>query len=130
MWGGDCTFPGVTGCGHQVDAICPDGEAWETVWTAVHDFESDKAYSKRPGHSVMLNASFDEVRAQDYDVLVIPGGRAPECIRRGPRVLTIVRCHVEADKPVAAICHGAHVLAAGGASAARAARPARQRVRM
>jgi protease I len=84
-------FQATLAVGHQVDAICPDREAWKTVRTAVHDFESDQAYSKKPGHNFMLNATFDEVKAQDYDALVIPGGRPPEYIRLNPRVLKMVR---------------------------------------
>ncbi len=91
MRGGDGTFQALLAVGHQVDAICPDREAGETVWTAVHDFEGDRTYSGNLDHDRMLNASFDEVRAQDYDVLVIPGGRAPEYIRLNPRVLKMVR---------------------------------------
>ena len=49
-----------------------------------------------------------------YDALVIPGGRAPEYIRLNPRVIEIVRHFAQAKKPLAAICHGAQVLAAAG----------------
>jgi protease I len=61
-----------------------------------------------------LNATFDAIRPEDYDALVIPGGRAPEYIRLNQRVLEIVRHFANADKPIAAICHGAQVLAAAG----------------
>ena len=100
--------------GHAVDAVCPDKAAGDTVRTAIHDFEGDQTYSEKRGHNFALNATFDEVRAEDYDALVIPGGRAPEYIRLNPRVLAMVRHFAEADKPIAAICHGAQVLAAAG----------------
>jgi protease I len=61
-----------------------------------------------------LNATFAEIKPEEYDALVIPGGRAPEYIRLNPRVLEIVRHFAAADKPIAAICHGAQVLAAAG----------------
>ena len=54
------------------------------------------------------------MKPEDYDALVIPGGRAPEYIRLNPRVLEMVRHFAETGKPVAAICHGAQVLAAAG----------------
>jgi protease I len=54
------------------------------------------------------------VRAADYDALVIPGGRAPEYLRLNESVLQIVRQFAEAGKPIAAICHGAQLLAAAG----------------
>jgi protease I len=107
-------FQALLAVGRQVDGICPDREAWETVRTAVHDFEGDQTYSEKPGHNFMLNATFDEIKAENYDALVIPGGRAPEYIRLNPRVLEMVRHFAGADKPIAAICHGAQVLAAAG----------------
>jgi len=100
--------------GHAVHAVCPGKKAGEKVRTAVHDFEGDQTYSEKPGHNFELNATFDEVKAEDYDALVIPGGRAPEYIRLNERVLEMVRHFAHANKPIAAICHGAQVLAAAG----------------
>lgn len=80
----------------------------------MHDLEGDQTYSEKPGHNFALNATFDEVRAEDYDALVIPGGRAPEYIRLNEKVIQIVRHFAKANKPVAAICHAAQVLAAAG----------------
>ena len=91
-----------------------EGAATDQQRTAVHDFEGDQTYSEKPGHDFALNASFDEVKESGYDALVIPGGRAPEYIRLNPRVLEIVRHFAKARKPLAAICHGAQVLAAAG----------------
>lgn len=107
-------FQALLAVGHVVHAVCPGKKAGDTIRTAVHDFEGDQTYSEKPGHNFTLNAAFDEVREQDYDALVIPGGRAPEYIRLNPRVLEIVRHFAEAAKPIAAICHGAQVLAAAG----------------
>ena len=61
-----------------------------------------------------MNVSFDEIRPENYDALVIPGGRAPEYIRLNHAVLEAVRHFAEANKPIASICHGAQVLAAAG----------------
>ena len=80
----------------------------------MHDFEGDQTYSEKPGHNFTLNASFAEVRAPDYEALVIPGGRAPEYIRLNQEVLEIVRHFAQTKKPIAAICHGAQLLAAAG----------------
>ena len=107
-------FQALLAVGHVVHAVCPDKEFGDTVRTAVHDFEGDQTYSEKRGHNFSLNATFDEVQAQDYDALVIPGGRAPEYIRLNDKVLDIVRHFAEANKPIAAICHGAQVLAAAG----------------
>ncbi len=100
--------------GHQVHAVCPGKKAGEQVRTAVHDFEGDQTYSEKRGHNFTLNATFDEVRPEEYDALVIPGGRAPEYIRLNERVLEIVRHFARAGKPIASICHGQQVLAAAG----------------
>jgi protease I len=105
--------------GHHVHAVCPSKKAGESVRTAIHDFEGDQTYSEKRGHNFALNATFDEVHPEDYDALVIPGGRAPEYIRLNRRVLDIVRHFAEADKPIAAICHGPQVLAAAGVLAGR-----------
>jgi protease I len=107
-------FQALLMVGHTVHAVCPKKRAGDTVRTAIHDFEGDQTYSEKRGHNFTLNASFDEIRAEDYDALVIPGGRAPEYIRLDKRVLEIVRHFFEKDKPVAAICHAAQVLAAAG----------------
>lgn len=100
--------------GHEVHAVCPDKKAGDIVRTAIHDFEGDQTYSEKRGHNFSLNADFDSVKAEDYDALVIPGGRAPEYIRLNPKVLEIVKGFAHADKPIAAICHGAQLLAAAG----------------
>jgi protease I len=107
-------FQALLMVGHHVDAVCPNKQAGQTVRTAIHDFEGDQTYSEKRGHNFALNATFDAIRPEDYDALVIPGGRAPEYIRLNQRVLEIVRHFANADKPIAAICHGAQVLAAAG----------------
>jgi protease I len=107
-------FQALQMVGHTVHAVCPDKKAGETVRTAVHDFEGDQTYSEKPGHNFALNASFDEIKADDYDALVIPGGRAPEYIRLNDSVLKIVQHFAGTQKPIAAICHGAQLLAAAG----------------
>jgi protease I len=107
-------FQTLLAVGHRVDAVCPDKKAGEQVRTAIHDFEGDQTYSEKRGHNFTLNATFDEVKAEDYDALVIPGGRAPEYIRLNEKVLEIARHFAKKKKPIAAICHGAQVLAAAG----------------
>jgi len=107
-------FQALLMVGHTVHAVCPGKPAGASVRTAIHDFEGDQTYSEKRGHNFALNATFDDVKPEDYDALVIPGGRAPEYVRLNPRVLEMVRHFAETGKPVAAICHGAQVLAAAG----------------
>ncbi len=107
-------FQALQAVGHIVDAVCPDKNAGQSVRTAIHDFEGDQTYSEKPGHNFRLNASFSEAIKSDYDALVIPGGRAPEYLRLNDRVLELVRHFATTNKPIAAICHGAQLLAAAG----------------
>lgn len=107
-------FQALLAVGHTVHAVCPDKNAGESIATAIHDFEGQQTYSEKRGHNFALNASFTEVKAESYDALVIPGGRAPEYLRLNPAVLELVRHFFDASKPVAAICHGAQLLAAAG----------------
>ena len=107
-------FQVLTMVGHSVHAVCPGKKAGETVRTAVHDFEGDQTYSEKRGHDFAINASFEGVRPNNYDALVIPGGRAPEYLRLNEKVLDIVRQFAKANKPIASICHGLQVLAAAG----------------
>jgi protease I len=107
-------FQALQMVGHDVHAVCPGKKIGDKVRTAVHDFEGDQTYSEKPGHNFALNACFDDVREAGYDALVVPGGRAPEYIRLNPRVIEIVRQFAAERKPIAAICHGAQLLAAAG----------------
>jgi protease I len=108
-------FQALSMVGHSVQAVCPGKIAGDAVRTAIHDFEGDQTYSEKRGHNFTLNATFDEVKAESYDGLVIPGGRAAEYLRLNPRVLEIVRHFSSSKKPIAAICHGPQILAAAGA---------------
>jgi protease I len=107
-------FQALLMVGHKVHAVCPGKKSGDVVRTAVHDFEGDQTYSEKRGHNFTLNADFDEVKEKDYDALVIPGGRAPEYLRLNPRVLEIVQHFSNENKPIAAICHAAQILAAAG----------------
>jgi protease I len=112
-------FQMLTMVGHTVHAVCPDKKAGDTVRTAVHDFVGDQTYTEKSGHNFALNANFDTVKPEEYDALVIPGGRAPEYIRLNAKVLEIARHFARANKPIAAICHGAQVLTAAGVVAGK-----------
>jgi len=62
------------------------------------------------GLQVTSELSFKDLKADDYDMLVIPGGRSPDNIRINPDVIKFVQDFDRAGKPVAAICHGVQVL--------------------
>jgi protease I len=105
-------FQALLMVGHAVHAVCPKKRKGDRVKTAIHDFEGDQTYTEKPGHGFTLNASWDEVRPEAYDALVLPGGRAPEYLRLDERVLSVTRHFAEADKPIAALCHGVQILTA------------------
>lgn len=105
-------FQALLMLGHTVHAVCPGKKSGQTVKTAIHDFEGDQTYTEKPGHLFTLNASFDEIDPTDYDAVMIAGGRAPEYLRLNDKVIAAVRHFAEAGKPVAAVCHGAQLLAA------------------
>jgi protease I len=107
-------FQALLAVGHTVHAVCPGKKKGERVRTAIHDFEGDQTYSEKRGHDFTLNAGFDEVRPEDYDALMISGGRAPEYLRLNETVLGTVRHFFTQRKPVAAICHGPQILTAAG----------------
>lgn len=105
-------FQALQMVGHTVHAVCPNKKSGQFVRTAIHDFEGDQTYSEKPGHNFVLNATFADIKTEDYDGLVLPGGRAPEYLRLNQQVLEIVRSFSAAGKPIAAICHAAQILAA------------------
>jgi protease I len=113
-------FQALLMTGHTVHAVCPGKLAGEKVRTAIHDFEGDQTYSEKPGHLFALNADFAGIDPAQYDALVLPGGRAPEYLRLNSDVLAICRHFFEANKPVAAICHGLQILTAAGVLKGRA----------
>jgi deglycase len=107
-------FQALQMVGHTVDAVCPGKKAGQSVRTAIHDFEGDQTYTEKRGHNFTLNATFAEIRPENYDGLVLPGGRAPEYLRLDPKVLDMVRHFARENKPIAAICHAAQILSAAG----------------
>ncbi|CAI5948688.1 unnamed protein product, partial [Closterium sp. NIES-65] len=100
--------------GYRVDAVCPERRTGDVCKTAVHDFEGDQTYTEKPGHNFALTADFENVRVDDYDALLVPGGRAPEYLALNARVLEVVRQFHAARKPIASVCHGQQILAAAG----------------
>ncbi|WP_251863635.1 DJ-1/PfpI family protein [Achromobacter sp. Marseille-Q4962] len=107
-------FQTLLAVGYTVHAVCPGKKSGDTVATAIHDFEGAQTYTEKRGHNFTLNHDFDGVDPAAYDGLVIPGGRAPEYLRLNEKVLDIVRAFDKAAKPIAAVCHGAQILAAAG----------------
>ena len=107
-------FQALLMVGHTVHVVCPGKKAGEVVPTCIHDFEGDQTYTEKRGHNFALNATFDQVKPEEYHALMIPGGRSPEYLRLNPRVIEIVHHFSKANKPIAAICHAPQILAVAG----------------
>jgi protease I len=107
-------FQALAAVGHEVFSVCPQKKPGDTIKTAIHDGDGDQTYSEKPGHKFAINYDFDKVKTEDFDGLVIPGGRAPEYLRLVPRVLEIVQEFFKANKPVASVCHGPQILISAG----------------
>lgn len=112
-------FQALSMLGYTVETVCPDKKEGDVVRTSIHDFEGDQTYSEKRGHNFAINADFSKVKAEQYVGLVIPGGRAPEYLRLNEDVLAIVKAFSTAEKPIAAICHGAQLLSAAGVLSGR-----------
>lgn len=66
------------------------------------------------GYEVDANKSLKDINPDDYHILILPGGRAPEAIRKEKEAMNIARHFFEKNKPVAAICHGPQILISAG----------------
>lgn len=85
-------------------------EGWEVMVAAPHR----GVISGKHDYEVEATEALRELKSKDYDVLVIPGGKAPEAVRLDARTLAVVKEMMAARKPVGAICHGAQVLVSAG----------------
>ncbi len=73
------------------------------------------------GHQTEAHIALTEIRPEAYDLLVLPGGEAPTQLRRNAAAVAITRHFLEANKPVAAICHGPQLLVETGLMTGRRA---------
>ncbi len=76
--------------------------------------KAGETYGSKLGYPVKCELSYDDARAADFDAVVVPGGYAPDHIRRHPKAIQFVRDMGDQGKLVAAICHGPWVLCSAG----------------
>lgn len=101
--------------GFTVDVACPNKTKGELCTTAVNDFcPTYQTYTEKPGYGVPVTCTFNEVNPANYDGLYLPGGRAPEYLRCNPNVINCVKNFINANKPIASMCHGPQILLATG----------------
>ncbi|KAK2662901.1 hypothetical protein Ddye_001475 [Dipteronia dyeriana] len=111
-WEAMVPFQALQAYGVGVDAVCPGKKAGDFCRTAIQQSCGHQTYEEWRGHNFKLNASFDEIELENYDALVIPGGRAPEYLAANGSVVDLVRKFSESGKTIASICHGQFILAA------------------
>ncbi|MEM7372704.1 MAG: DJ-1/PfpI family protein [Bacteroidota bacterium] len=81
----------------------------------MHDFEPGwDTYVERKGYYVESDIAIADAKAEDYDAILIIGGRAPEFLRNDPHVIALVQAFNEQEKYIFAICHGIQVLVTAG----------------
>lgn len=98
--------------GYEVHIAAPAKKKLQFV---VHDFaDGFDTYTEKPGRTWPADLAFADVDPSAYAAVVLPGGRAPEYLRNDPQCQRIVRHFFQADKPVAQLCHGPLIAAAGG----------------
>lgn len=107
-------FQALQAYGVAVDAVCPGKKAGDICRTVVQQRSIHQTYDDLRGHNFILNATFNEIEFENYYGLAIPGGRAPEYLSANQSVVNLVRKFCEAGKPMAVICHGLLIPAAGG----------------
>ena len=73
------------------------------------------------GYTVMAEFSLEDIDPSSYDLLILPGGKAPSKLRKSETLLAIVRHFLDDNKPVAAICHGPQILVSAGVLTGRKA---------
>ncbi|MEW6570988.1 MAG: type 1 glutamine amidotransferase domain-containing protein [Nitrospirota bacterium] len=66
------------------------------------------------GYEVEVNKTLREINPDDYDILILPGGKAPEKIRKDKDALEIAKFFFAKNKPVSAVCHGPQTLISAG----------------
>lgn len=96
---------------HDLEVWYPILRLREAGWTAVTaGIDSKRDYTGKFGYPIVVDTLIDEVQTKDFDAVIIPGGWAPDYIRRSQVAVEFVSQMARAGKIVAAICHGGWVL--------------------
>ena len=68
--------------------------------------EADVCYAGKNGYPCVSDAALHDMKAEDFDGLIVPGGFMPDKLRRDPKILSLVKDFDDAKKLIAAVCHG------------------------
>jgi protease I len=85
----------------------------ENLHVDIASIEKGRIKGKR-GYQVEVDKSIGEVNPDDYDILILPGGKAPETVRKQKKAVEIAKLFFQKNKPVSAICHGPQILITAG----------------
>lgn len=107
-------FRTMGGLGCRVEAASPGKKKGDKCITAIFDYEGAKVCSEKSGHYFIVTLDWNEIRVDDYDCLVIPGGRSPEYLVMDDKVVALVKEFAEKNKVISAIGQGKWLLAAAG----------------
>ena len=121
-------FQALLMVGHTVHAVCPDKRAGQSVRTAIHDFEGDQT-TARAGPQLHAELRLRQGPCRGLRRPAGPRRPRPEYLRLNARVIELVKAFDAAGKPIAAVCHGAQLLAAAGVLRAAPAAPIQPAVR-
>jgi protease I len=97
------------------DTVAVAAPAPRRLHLVMHDFEPGwDTYIERPGYCLDATLAFSDARVEDFDAILLIGGRAPEYLRHDERLLELVRAFDASKKWVFAICHGIQIMVAAG----------------
>ncbi|CAN8254570.1 unnamed protein product [Cochlearia groenlandica] len=120
---GDCVedyninvpFKAFQALGCKLDAVTPNKKKGDKCATIVHDLEEGKQLpTEKSGHNFYVTVAWDDISVDDYDCIVLPGGRSPEFLVMNEKAVGLVKKFVEKEKFVASIGMGNWLLAAIG----------------
>lgn len=107
-------FRALQALGCKVDAVCPSKKKGESCVTAIHDDEGGQIWGEKRGHNFVVNANWSDISVDNYDCLLLPGGRGPELLVMNEKVVSLVKEFADKSKIIAAIGQGKWILAAAG----------------
>ncbi|CAH8299598.1 unnamed protein product [Eruca vesicaria subsp. sativa] len=114
-YGINVPFRALQALGCKVDAVTPNKKKGEMCATLVYDLEEGRQLpEEKRGHNFLVTASWDDVCVDDYDCVVVPGGRSPELLVMNQKAVALVKKFAEKDKVFAAMGQGKLLLAATG----------------
>ncbi|MCR4428556.1 MAG: type 1 glutamine amidotransferase [Caldiserica bacterium] len=99
---------------NEFEVIYPYYRLLEEGYEALLVGPEKKEYKSKAGLAMEADRGSSEVKPEQIEGILIPGGFAPDFLRRDPKIISLVRAVFDLGKPVASICHGAWVIISAG----------------